>query len=71
MAPHLSAIHEHLTEAIHRLEKARDLISLHTDYPCQSVDVNAIDAACRMLTSFMDIARDVDRSVMERAASRA
>lgn len=69
MAPAQLAIHDNLTEAVLHLEKAKDLIRMQAAYTCQAVDVNAVEAACRMLENLCGLLKDVDQSALEHSAA--
>jgi hypothetical protein len=69
MTPLQFSIHDNLTEAILHIEKAHDLICAQVSYSCQSVDVNAVEAACAMLVNLRDVLKDVDQSALEHTVS--
>lgn len=69
MAPVQFAIHDNLTEAMLRLEKAKELLRLQAPYTCQSVDLNALEAASRMLEHVRGLLNDVDRSNLQHTAA--
>lgn len=63
------AIHDNVREAILHLEKAKGLILLQGGYSCKSVDVNAVEATCRMLENLCGVLKDVDCSIVEHTAA--
>ncbi len=68
MAPVQVAIHDNLTEAMLRVKKAKELLRLQAPYTCQSVDLDALEVASRMLAHVRGLLSDVDRSNLQQTA---